>query len=165
MFACSFTRRIHACCLVQLCQGKGSKSTSSIVARLLTNSPRFFSPLNGAESIIRVVSRWWYSIDNKVLNTAFIISNGQEYFHDRSRVCFANFMSVPIIFNRIFFLYPFSNERTMRPSQTYFSCERIWKGNNDDDDDDDIRVYILVKKTRKTQSELFEFDDKTIWRG
>lgn len=107
MFACSFTRRIHACCLVQLCQGKGSKSTSSIVARLLTNSPKFFSPLIGAESIIRVVSRWWYLIDNKVLNTAFIISNGQEYFHDRSRVCFANFMSVPIIFNRIFFSLSF----------------------------------------------------------
>lgn len=48
----------------------------------------------------------------------------------------------------------------MRPSQTYFSCERIWKGNNDDDDDDDIRVYILVKKTRKTQSDYLNLTIK-----
>lgn len=82
--------------------------------RLLTNSPRFFF----SKQSRFVVSRWWYLIDIKLLNTAFVISkmNGQEYFDDRSRVCFTNFIPVRIIFNRIiffFFLYPFSNERTI----------------------------------------------------
>lgn len=130
--------------------------------RLLTNSPRFFF----SKQSRFVVSRWWYLIDIKLLNTAFVISkmNGQEYFDDRSRVCFTNFIPVRIIFNRIiFFFFFFILSPTNEPSQTYFSCEQIW--NNDDDD---TRVHILVKKSEKSreaQSELFEFDDKTIWRG
>lgn len=71
--------------------------------RLLTNSPRFFF----SKQSRFVVSRWWYLIDIKLLNTAFVISkmNGQEYFDDRSRVCFTNFIPVRIIFNRIIFFF------------------------------------------------------------